>query len=108
MPTHQAFQVSVTTGSREEADALATLAVERRLAACCQISGPVSSRYWWGGRLESAEEFACLFKTAADRLDELVAALSDAHSYEVPEIIAVPITAGHGPYLEWVVAETRR
>ena len=108
MPTDQAFQVHVTTASRDEADALANLAVERRLAACCQIAGPISSRYWWGGRVESAEEFVCLFKTAADRLDELVAALNDAHSSDVPEIIAVPITAGHAPYLEWVVAETRR
>ncbi len=108
MPNAQAFQVLVTTASLDEAEHLASLALERRLAACCQMGGPMHSRYWWKGKIESADEFVCLFKTTGDRLDELVAAVSDAHSYEVPEVVAVPIVAGGAPYLEWVVTETQR
>ena len=104
-PRH--FQVTVTTSGREESDSLGRMVVERRLAACAQVSGPITSTYWWEGKVTSATEWLCTLKTTAGRLEKLVAVVREAHSYDVPEIVAVPITAGHGAYLAWIEDETR-
>jgi periplasmic divalent cation tolerance protein len=104
MPEH--VQVTVTAPSAEEAERLATMAVERRLAACAQVSGPVTSTYWWEGKLSEATEWVCVYKTVARRLSELTAAVRSAHPYEVPEILVSPITGGDPDYLAWVEAET--
>ena len=95
-------QVQATAGSREEADRVAAALLERRLAACVQVVGPVESRYWWEGRLETATEWLCLVKTTDDRVDEVVAVIQDVHSYDVPEIIALPVVAGSEAYLRWI------
>ena len=99
-------QVATTTGSREEADRLTRSAVERRLAACAQVAGPITSTYWWNGAVETASEWQCLLKTTAARLDELRAHLESEHSYETPEIIATPIVGGSAAYLAWIERET--
>ncbi|HEX2274883.1 MAG TPA: divalent-cation tolerance protein CutA [Acidimicrobiales bacterium] len=96
------LQVQVTAGSREEADGVATSVLRRRLAACVQVFGPVESRFWWEGRLDTATEWLCLIKTTDDRLGEVVAAVRKAHSYDTPEIIAVPVVGGSERYLRWV------
>jgi periplasmic divalent cation tolerance protein len=95
-------QVQSTAGSREEADRVAAALLEHRLAACVQVVGPVESRYWWEGRLETATEWLCLVKTTDDRVDEVVAVIQDVHSYDVPEIIALPVVAGSEAYLRWI------
>jgi len=100
------YQVSTTAGSFEEAERLASTVLEARLAACVQIVGPVQSRYWWNGSLERAEEWILLLKTRADRFRPLSRALREAHSYEVPEITAVPIAEGTDDYLRWVEEES--
>jgi periplasmic divalent cation tolerance protein len=100
------LQVVTTTDSREEADRLARSAVERRLAACAQVVGPVTSTYWWEGALETASEWQCVLKTTAARFDELRAHLEHEHTYETPEIVATPIVAGGAAYLEWIERET--
>lgn len=100
------LQVTTTAGSREEAQALAGALLERRLAACVQIVGPVESRYWWAGGLETATEWLCVVKTTAGRYDEVEAAIRAAHSYDVPEILAVPVVRGSEAYLRWVGEET--
>lgn len=102
------LQVVTTAGSREEADRLARSAVERRLAACAQVVGPLTSTYWWQGTVETATEWQCVFKTTSARLDELRAHLEGEHSYETPEIVATPIVAGADAYLEWIRRETGR
>ena len=94
-------QVQFTMGERTAADAIATALLERRLAACVQVLGPATSRYWWDGVIEHAEEWLCLAKTTAARADELVAAIVDLHPYEVPEVLVVPVT-GSAPYLDWI------
>ena len=76
--------------------------VERRLAACVQVVGPVESRYRWEGRVETATEWLCVAKTTAERYDELEAAIGDLHSYDVPEILAVPVVRGSAAYLQWL------
>jgi periplasmic divalent cation tolerance protein len=100
------LQVLTTTGSREEADTIGQALVERRLAACVQVVGPIESRYWWQGTVEVAQEWLCLAKTTGARYAELEAAIRDLHSYDVPEIVALPVSAGSEPYLRWVRQET--
>lgn len=101
------LQVQTTTDSRAEAMELARAAVEARLAACGQVAGPVASSYWWNDELERAEEWFVFLKTPADRYDELAAFLTQRHSYDEPEIIAVQIVAGSPSYLSWMRDETR-
>jgi periplasmic divalent cation tolerance protein len=101
------LQVLTTAGSEEEAQRIATLLVDRRLAACVQVLGPIVSRYRWQGAVEEAEEWQCLAKTEAARYPEVEAAIRDVHSYEEPEIVATPIVAGSQGYLGWISAEVR-
>lgn len=101
-------QVLTTLEGEEDATRLARSAVEARLAACAQVLGPITSVYHWQGQVETAQEWLCLLKTTADRLDELTAHLKAEHPYEVPEVIATPITGGNPDYLAWVTAETSR
>lgn len=107
-PAAQYLQVQTTTDSRAEAMELSRSAVEARLAACAQVAGPVASMYWWDDGLERAEEWLVIFKLPADRFSELSAFLTERHSYDEPEIIALPIVTGSPAYLEWVRDETRR
>ncbi|GAA4224829.1 divalent-cation tolerance protein CutA [Actinomadura meridiana] len=81
-------------------------AVEGHLAACAQISGPITSTYWWQGKLENDEEFLIVMKTTDERLDDLVTSVKANHSYDTPEIVAVPIVGGLGDYLTWIREET--
>jgi periplasmic divalent cation tolerance protein len=100
-------QVTTTTDSAEEAASLARSVVEARLAACAQVSGPITSTYWWEGDVQTATEWQCVFKTAADRLDALRAHLEAEHPYDTPEIVATAIAGGSAAYLDWLRAETR-
>lgn len=101
------MQVLTTTGSEEEAARIAAILVDLRLAACVQVFGPIASRYRWQGVVEKAEEWQCLAKTEAPRYAEVEAAIREEHSYEEPEIVAMPIVAGSAGYLGWVSAEVR-
>ncbi|WP_405799628.1 divalent-cation tolerance protein CutA [Streptomyces sp. NBC_01506] len=98
--------VLTTTDSPAKADALARGAVEARLAACAQISAPVTSVYHWQGAIETTEEWQVLFKTTAACYEALEAHLTAAHDYDVPEILAVPVVRGNAPYLSWLTDET--
>ncbi|GAA3651366.1 divalent-cation tolerance protein CutA [Streptomyces chitinivorans] len=99
--------VLTTTDSKEKAEALARGAVEARVAACAQISGPVTSVYRWEGEVRAEPEWQVLLKTAAARYDALEAHLRAAHDYDTPEIIATPVVRGGADYLAWVAAEVR-
>ncbi|RCG24312.1 divalent-cation tolerance protein CutA [Streptomyces diacarni] len=103
----EALSVLTTVGSQEEARVLAAGAVERRVAACAQISGAVTSVYRWEGAVQTDPEWQVLFKTAAGSYDALESYLSEAHPYDVPEIIATPLVRGSAAYLEWVRQETQ-
>ena len=80
--------------------------LNRRLIACAQTIGPVTSRYWWQGAIEQAQEWLFVCKATADRLDEVIDAVRARHPYEVPEIVAFEITGGLDAYTDWVAAET--
>jgi len=92
---------------RETAEKLAALLIERRLAACVNILAPCSSVYRWQGQIQHDEEHPLLIKTAQDRYAELEAAIRANHPYELPEIIAVPLTRALPAYLQWIESETR-
>lgn len=95
-------QVLTSVGSREEADRIGAALIDRRLAACVQVLGPIVSRYRWKGEVEEAQEWQCLAKTELARYQEVEDAIRQAHSYEEPEILAIPILAGSKGYLDWV------
>ena len=93
--------VYATFPSADQADRVARLLVEERLAACVSCV-PVRSTYRWQGAVEAADEVLAIVKTSAARFEALRERLVAEHPYDVPEVIAVPITAGHPPYLEWL------
>ncbi len=95
-------QVLTTVSSEEEAERIADDLLDRRLAACVQVVGPILSRYRWQGELEQAREWQCLAKTEAGLYGEVEAAIRKIHSYDEPEILATPILAGSVGYLAWV------
>ena len=98
--------VFVTAGSRPEARRIARALLERRLVACANIVSGVESHYWWEGKVDHAREWLLVMKTRRNRFRAVEQAVKQLHSYQVPEIIALPITAGHPPYLAWINAET--
>ncbi|MFF4229878.1 divalent-cation tolerance protein CutA [Streptomyces sp. NPDC001820] len=102
----QALTVLTTTDSAAKAQELARGAVEARLAACAQISAPVTSVYRWKDAVETAAEWQVLFKTTQACYPALEAHLAAAHDYETPEIIATPVVSGSAAYLAWIDAET--
>ena len=91
-----------TAGSEEEAGRIASLLVERRLAACVQVVGPITSRYRWRGEVEEEREWQCLAKTTRAAYEAAEAAIREVHSYDEPEIIATPIVAVSPGYLAWI------
>jgi periplasmic divalent cation tolerance protein len=103
------FLLVVTTFSdREAAEALAAKLIEKRLAACAQVEGPMYSVYWWQQQLETAIEWKCSFKTPARLYPQLAAGIREHHPYDTPEIIALPIVTGSADYLQWLKDETER
>jgi periplasmic divalent cation tolerance protein len=98
------IMVLMTAGSREEAARLADVLVGARLAACVQILPEIESVYHWQGKVERAPEVLLLAKTTLSNFNELESLVRSLHSYETPEIIALPITTGSAPYLEWLTA----
>ncbi|MEQ3550377.1 divalent-cation tolerance protein CutA [Pseudonocardia nematodicida] len=102
-----AVVVLTTTDSETAAKELAAGAVEARLGACAQVLGPITSVFRWEGAVQTEPEWRVEIKTAADRVEPLTAHLRERHSYDVPEIVATPLTGGSAEYLSWVVDETR-
>jgi periplasmic divalent cation tolerance protein len=103
-----AVLVQTTVESREKAEAIGRTLVEMRLAACAQVSGPVSSTYWWRGQLEVAEEWLCQLKTRPELATAVERAIRGLHPYQVPEIVVLPILSADADYLAWIQAETRQ
>jgi periplasmic divalent cation tolerance protein len=97
--------VVTSVGSRDEADRMARALVERRLAACAQISA-IDSYYVWEDAVRHDGEFRVLFKVAAGAYDEVEQAIRALHSYELPAIHAIPVERAHAPYADWVIANS--
>lgn len=99
--------VLTTCPSEEEAGRIARLLVEERLAACVQILPPMRSIYRWRGALEESEERLLVIKTRRGLFEDLSRRVRASHSYEVPELLAVPVVDGAEDYLAWMDAELR-
>jgi periplasmic divalent cation tolerance protein len=97
----------VTCSSRAEARRIARAILTKKLAACVNIVNGLESRYWWQGRLETARECLLLIKTTRAREQAVIRAVTAAHSYEVPEVIFVPIAAGERRYLKWLTTSVK-
>ena len=97
-----AVVVFITTPNREEASELAQMLVEARLAACVQILPRIDSIYRWQGRVERQEEVLLLAKTLRSKFADLEREVRARHSYETPEIVAVPVVDGSAQYLAWL------
>jgi len=102
------IQVSTTVEKKEDADRIAKILVETRVAACVQVIGPIRSTYWWKGKVEEASEWLCVMKTREELYSDLEASLKAVHPYQVPEIVAVPLTKGSEGYLRWIEEETKK
>ena len=99
--------VFITVPSQEEGERIGANLVESRLAACVNVIPQVSSIFRWQGKIEKENELLLVIKTTRDRMDELTSKIKELHSYDVPEILAVPVFAGSKDYIDWVQQETR-
>ncbi|HLV60616.1 MAG TPA: divalent-cation tolerance protein CutA [Fredinandcohnia sp.] len=97
-----AIAVLVTAPDRESADVLARALVEERRIACANVLPGIRSVYRWEGRVEEGEEVLLVLKTTRARFEEVRARVVELHPYEVPEVIALPVVAGHEAYLRWI------
>jgi len=98
--------VFVTASTEEEAEKIASLLLEKRKAACVNVIPRVNSRFWWQGKLDSAQESLLIIKTRGALVPEITDMVKKAHSYTVPEIVALPIVGGNKDYLDWLDQET--
>jgi len=94
-----------TCGSAAEAERIARQLVEARLAACVNVIMQIRSFYWWKGKVEDSAEYLLVIKTSRDLFEPLRGLLESAHSYELPEVLALPVVAGSPNYLAWLEGE---
>ena len=100
---NDAIVVFLTAANGEEATRLAEMLVGAHLAACVQILPEMESVYRWQGKIERSSEVLLIAKTTRGKFDDLEREVRALHSYDTPEIVAVPIVAGSAPYLEWLI-----
>jgi len=98
----------IATANAEEARRIADVLLSERKAACVNIVPRVSSFFWWQGKVDSAQESLLIVKTKASVLNQIVSLVKEHHSYDVPEIIALPIIGGNRDYLEWLGKEVKQ
>jgi periplasmic divalent cation tolerance protein len=103
MESSSAILVLLTAANGEEAARLADMLVGAHLAACVQILPAMESVYRWQGKIERQSEVLMLVKTTSEKFDELETQVRALHSYEIPEIVAIPMSALSAPYLEWLL-----
>jgi periplasmic divalent cation tolerance protein len=102
-----AIQVTTTVADQADAERIAAALVARQLAACVHVSGPVASTYRWKGQIETSNEWTCSIKTLRSLYEQVEKAIRDLHSYDEPEIVALPIVAGSASYLKWLAGSVQ-
>jgi len=100
--------IFITTTTAEEARRISEVLLNQRKAACVNIVPKVSSFFWWQDKIESAEENLLIVKTKAPLLNEVIKLVKENHSYEIPQIIALPVVGGNPDYLEWIDKEAKQ
>ncbi len=98
--------VYVTAGGQEEAERLAKVVLENRLAACANIYAPIRSVYWWEGRLEASQEAVLILKAPESAYEAIEQVVVAHHSYQTPAILQIPIVRGLPSFLAWIAEET--
>ena len=96
----------ITAGSPDEAETIARILVDEKLAACCNVVNPIISIYRWQGKVHRDQEVLLIAKSTAARFERLKTRVKELHSYDVPEVISLPITDGLPEYLHWIETET--
>jgi periplasmic divalent cation tolerance protein len=96
------IQIVTTVENRDDAEAIARSLVERRLAACVQIVGPITSIYRWQGKINTTQEWQCWAKSRHELYDRIEQAIRRLHPYQTPEILAIAVAAGSADYLAWL------
>jgi len=108
MKSRDYIVVLVTASSAQEADRIASVLLESKVAACVNITGQIRSLFWWEGKIDQAQEMLLVIKTKEVLLEEVIRLVRENHSYDVPEVIALPIVGGNPAYLEWIDTVTSR
>jgi periplasmic divalent cation tolerance protein len=96
------YAMVIITAPEEEAAAIASTMVEKKLAACAQVSCPITSYFWWEGKIDTEKEVHIFLKTRTNLVPAITETLTSIHSYEVPECITIPIAGGNPEYLAWL------
>lgn len=104
--SQEAIIIFVTAASRSEAEQIGTTLVEKKLIACCNVVEPIFSIFHWQDKIQRETEVLLMMKSVRERMDSIIAATKKLHSYQTPEIIALPIIAGAEDYLSWIREET--
>jgi periplasmic divalent cation tolerance protein len=99
--------ILVTAADAAEAELISNTLVEKKLIACCNIVSPVSSIFHWKGKIDRETEILLILKSVKNHFDQIATEVQKLHSYETPEIIAIPIVAGSEDYLNWIKNETK-
>ncbi len=100
--------VLTTLADEQQAENFAAVLIERRLAACVNIVGPIRSIYRWKGRIEREKEFLLIIKTTTEQAARLEVAFKDLHPYALPERVEVSVEGGSEAYLSWIAGEVER
>ena len=100
--------VLITTENLDEAQRISKALLEHKKVACVNIVPEITSHFWWQGNIDSESEVLLLAKTRTEKFAEIVELVKEIHSYEVPEIIALPVFAGNQDYLKWIDNELGR
>ncbi|MBX6422484.1 divalent-cation tolerance protein CutA [Thermosulfurimonas sp. F29] len=98
----------VTVSGLEEAETLGRILLEKRLCACVNIFPEMRSFYWWEGKIESSREAVLIVKTTQRLAEPAREEIVRHHSYSCPCVLIIPVSGGHGPFLEWIFTETAR
>ena len=97
----------MTASSIEEADLISNSLLEKKLIACSNIINDMKSTFWWNGNIQKENEVLIIAKSTKALLDNIIVEVKSIHSYDVPEILAIPILGGNPDYLDWIIEETK-
>ena len=100
--------IFITASGKREAKNIAQQLIKNKLAACVNIIDKIESLFWWQGKVDRAKETLLVIKSRKEKLTKIVKLVKSIHSYQVPEIIALPIIAGYEPYLRWIDESLRK
>ncbi|MBU1887674.1 MAG: divalent-cation tolerance protein CutA [Candidatus Omnitrophica bacterium] len=102
----QGIIIFITAADKKEAKKIAGILLKNRLVACANLIKDIESYFWWQGKKQKAKECLIVAKTKKTLLNKVIKLVSSIHSYECPEIIAVPVIGGYRPYMDWIEKET--